>query len=86
MSPRSVKPLERTPGTLFEREELPSDEVIDGCVTAASLALQRLQHVLEISSPSAFKRVPRRHRMALLFENARLTYWIRHHYPPGGRR
>lgn len=51
MAPQSAKPLERIPGTLFEREELPPPEVVDGCLSSVIIAHDRLADVLELAPP-----------------------------------
>lgn len=54
--PQSIKPLERIPGTLFEREELPSTEIVDGCLRSLITAHERLAEVLERVPPGTHGR------------------------------
>jgi hypothetical protein len=51
VAPRSAKALERIPGTLFERDELPTAEVVDGCLRAMLESHARLEDVLKLAEP-----------------------------------
>ena len=52
MAPFSAKPLERIPGTLFEREEVPDRDVVDGCLRSVIIAHDRLRAIFELVPPS----------------------------------
>lgn len=66
MAPHSAKPLERVPGTLFEREELPSADIADGCLRSLIIAADRLEAILgELPAGT--------HGRGLLLEQARIA-------------
>lgn len=48
----AAKPLERIPGTLFEREELPERDTVDGSLRAVLIAHDRLRALFELIPPS----------------------------------
>lgn len=83
MSPRS--PMASSP--LFPQpEEPPPPEVVEGCFTSATIALRRLQSVLDLAPLGSLDRVPRLVRMGFLLESDRVTGRIRAEYPKARRK
>jgi hypothetical protein len=68
------------PSPLFELEELPSPEIVDGCFQSVIQANRRLRDVLELAPPGWLERLPRLRLASLLLESDRLTVLLRTEY------